>query len=46
MLPKAIREALADGKTGTVRVTVTVIDAAGEETTRTIRVKIKQKGGG
>jgi hypothetical protein len=46
MLPKSVREALTDGKVGTVRVTVTLTDAAGQETTRTIKVKIKRRGGG
>jgi hypothetical protein len=43
VLPKPVREALAKGKTGIVRITLTVVDSAGNSVTETIRVRIKPK---
>jgi Right handed beta helix region len=41
VLPRSVRRALAKAGTGTVTVTIAVIDAAGQTVTRTIRVKIR-----
>jgi hypothetical protein len=43
VLPKSVRKALLKAKTGTVTVTIAVIDANGQTVTQTIRVKIKQQ---
>jgi hypothetical protein len=43
VLPESVKKALANGKTGTVRIKVTLTDATGQTFTRTITVKIKPK---
>jgi hypothetical protein len=43
VLPKSVRQALAKAGTGTVRVTIAVVDANGRTVTQTIRVKIKRQ---
>jgi nitrous oxidase accessory protein NosD len=43
VLRKTVRQALARANTGTVTVTIAVIDANGQTVTQAIRVKLKQK---
>lgn len=44
VLPKPVLKSLATGRTGTVTISVTVIDASGRAGSRTVRVKIRNRG--